>query len=296
MRAYLRLDPKLRRQKWDYPDGAFRAFVEMLCASESQPVRGRFESRELVKAMLGPRRRWIGYLLEHGDLGQEGEEFVVIGWQDWQEGDITVPERMARLRAKKAGAALVTPADTPDDTAPDTPARIAEAVGGGGKPLAASADDEVFGLPGADDPLTIVCELVMSAAPIEDRDFREKVADQTRLYTAEWVIAAYRKAYQETIAESRRPQRWTLSKRAEVHLATWTRAEELKAVKGAAQRAAEEREALREAAEQVSPEERERQSLIRQAIGIWIKGGRQGQVPTDLKDLRSWIEANGAAA
>lgn len=301
MRAYLRLDPKLRRQKWDYPDGAFRAFVELLCASESQPLRGRFESKALLKALLGPRGRWIGYLLEHGDLAMDGDELTVVGWEDWQEGDVTVPERMARMRAKKAGRTPpVTDPDTPsvtaEDTSPVTTPRIAEAVGGGGKPLAASGGDDAFELPGANDPLTVVCQLVMSAAPIEDRDFREKVADQTRLYTADWVIAAYRKAYQEVIAEGRRPQRWTLSKRAEVNLAAWTRAEELKAVQGAAQKAAEERERLAEQAEQMTPLERERQELIRRAIRLWIDGGRKGQVPQSVDDLKEWIAQNESVA
>jgi hypothetical protein len=133
MRAYLRLDPNLRKQKRDYPDGAFRAFVETLCAAETQPQRGRFESRAVLRALLGPRARWITYLWEHGDLAWEDDGVLVVtGWDDWQEGDVTVPERMARLRAKKAGK--VTPTDTVPVTAPVTPyvtpARLAVAVSG----------------------------------------------------------------------------------------------------------------------------------------------------------------------
>ena len=80
MRAYLRLDPNLRREKRSYPDGAFRAFVEVLCAAEAQPFRGRFESKAILKAMLGPRARWIGYLLEHNDLVLEDSgELAVVG-------------------------------------------------------------------------------------------------------------------------------------------------------------------------------------------------------------------------
>lgn len=132
MRAYLRLDPNLRKQKRSYPDGAFRAFVETLCAAEAQPFRGRFESRAILKALLGPRARWITYLIEHNDLALVDSEIEVVGWSDWQEGDITVPERMARLRAKKA--AKVTGTDTatvtPPVTVPVTTPRIAEAVSG----------------------------------------------------------------------------------------------------------------------------------------------------------------------
>lgn len=132
MRAYLRLDPNLRREKRSYPDGAFRAFVEALCAAEAQPLRGRFESKAILKAMLGPRARWITYLLEHNDLVLEDSgELAVVGWTDWQEGDLTVPERMARLRAKKAAkAAGVTPSVTAEVTSDVTAARKAEAVSG----------------------------------------------------------------------------------------------------------------------------------------------------------------------
>lgn len=293
MRAYLRLDPNLRRQKRDYPDGAFRAFVELLCASEAQPVRGRFESRPLLKALLGPRGRWIDYLIEHGDLAADGEELIVVGWQDWQEGDITVPERMARLRAKKSKA---TPTDTPPvtagDTEPVTTPRLAEAVSGDGKPLAASGGGDVFALPGENDPLTVICQLVMSASPIEDADFRAKVDDQVRRYTDGWVIAAYRKAHKTAIEEHRRPKHWTMSKEAEVHLAAWTRGEELKKADAERRRFEQEREDLAQRVEEMTPEEAERQSLIRRAIRIWVRGGRKGKVPESVDELRGWIEAN----
>lgn len=293
MRAYLRLDPNLRRQKRDYPDGAFRAFVELLCASEAQPTRGRFESTALLKALLGPRGRWIGYLIEHGDLAEDGEELVVVGWTDWQEGDITVPERMARLRAKKAGRTPpVTPPVTVPDTVPVTTPRLAEAVSGDGKPIAASGGGDVLALPDENDPLTIICQLVMSASPIEDADFRAKVDDQSRRYTDEWVIAAYRKAHAEIIEAGGRPKHWQLRQRAEVTLAAWTRAEELKKADAEHRRAQAEREEIVQRTEEMTPEEVERQALIRKAIGIWIRGGRKGKVPEAVDELRDWIEAN----
>jgi hypothetical protein len=98
-RAYLRLDPNLRRRKRDYPDGAFRAFVEALCAAEGQPRRGRFESRGLLRVLLERRGRWIPYLIEHGDLVENDDgELYVDGWDQWQEGDLKVSERMALVR------------------------------------------------------------------------------------------------------------------------------------------------------------------------------------------------------
>jgi hypothetical protein len=98
-RAYLRLDPMLRRRKRDYPDGAFRAFVEALCAAEGQPRRGRFESRGLLRVLLEKRGRWIPYLIENGDLVENDDgELYVDGWDQWQEGDLKVSERMALVR------------------------------------------------------------------------------------------------------------------------------------------------------------------------------------------------------
>ena len=115
-RAYLRVDPGLRRTKREYPDGAFRAFVETLCGADGQERRGRFESRAMLAAVLGPRRRWIPFLLEQGDLVERPDgELYVDGWDEWQEGDLTVTERMARYRARKSRNV------TPDPKPPVTP-------------------------------------------------------------------------------------------------------------------------------------------------------------------------------
>lgn len=102
-RAYLRLDPGFAERKAHYPDGAFRALVETLCLAEFQPMRGRFRSRQVLKALLEKRGRWLPYLLEQGDVIEaEGGRLVVDGWDEWQEGDVTVQERMRRLRQRNA--------------------------------------------------------------------------------------------------------------------------------------------------------------------------------------------------
>src|SRR5688500_10843993 len=100
MRAYLRLDPHLADHKAAYPDGAFRAFIECLIFAEPQPKRGRFRNERLLRVLLEKRGRWVPYLISHGDLMHSGtgDELYVDGWDEWQEGDVTVPERMKRLR------------------------------------------------------------------------------------------------------------------------------------------------------------------------------------------------------
>ena len=116
MRAYLRLDPNATDRKSDYPDGAFRAFFETLCHAEQQPQRGRFRNRKLLAVLLERRARWIPYLIEHGDLVEtKSGKLYVDGWDEWQEGDVTVSERMRRLRSRQRG---VTPTDTPSVTPP----------------------------------------------------------------------------------------------------------------------------------------------------------------------------------
>ena len=102
MRAYLRLDPQLADKKADYPDGAFRAFVEVLCWSEQQHPRGVFRSRKLLAVLLEKRARWITYLIDHGDLiAMPTGQLVVEGWTEWQEGDLKVHDRMRAVRERR---------------------------------------------------------------------------------------------------------------------------------------------------------------------------------------------------
>lgn len=133
MRAYLRLDPNLADEKADYPDGAFRAFVETLCWAEQQPSRGVFRNRKLLAVLLEKRARWIGYLIDHDDLiVMPSGHLVVEGWAEWQEGDWKVAERMKRVRSReKATNATVT------DVTPDvTVETVSVPSSGGGKRLA----------------------------------------------------------------------------------------------------------------------------------------------------------------
>ena len=131
MRAYLRLDPHATDHKADYPDGAFRAFFETLCHAEQQPQRGRFRNRKLLAVLLEKRSRWIPYLIEHGDLVETPSgKLYVDGWDEWQEGDVTVSERMRRLRSRQKG---VTPTDTPAVTVGTVTPPSSGSGGGSGK-------------------------------------------------------------------------------------------------------------------------------------------------------------------
>jgi hypothetical protein len=111
-RAYLRLSPAAFARKVvddGYSAAAFAAFIAVLFLAEEQPERGRFRSERLLRLLLDEPRegvrlrwdRWVPYLIDHGDLVRLPGGFLYVdGWDEWQEGDVTVAERMKRLRAR----------------------------------------------------------------------------------------------------------------------------------------------------------------------------------------------------
>ena len=133
-RAYLRLDPAFYEKKLEqgYPLAAIGALAGVLCLAELQPARGRFRDLAVLKALLGPAAaKQVPLLIERGDIVPESGRLYVAGWDEWQEGDVTVKERMARIRNRKA--------DRNEDRNPD---RISTVLAGRG-----GADSEA-GQPG----------------------------------------------------------------------------------------------------------------------------------------------------
>jgi len=127
-RSYLRVLPELyerrlfgseRHRPNSIPQTL--AFVGVLCFAEQQSPRGRFKSRAVLEALLAgpkgagrPLMREVGFLIEQGDLvSQPDGSLYVEGWDELQEGNWQVAERMARYRARKGEVtARVTPAVT----------------------------------------------------------------------------------------------------------------------------------------------------------------------------------------
>ena len=131
-RAYIRLDPSFDERKYDYPDGPYAALIATFCLAEHQPERGRFRSLDYLTRLLGKRGRHAKYLVDHGDLVElpDGRCYLV-GWDEWQEGDWKVGERVARIRGRKGVTPDVTPPVTVDVTVPVTPDRQSAGVSGG---------------------------------------------------------------------------------------------------------------------------------------------------------------------
>ncbi len=93
-KAYLRIDPNL-----DSTHPAPADMVALMCAANRQPKRGIFKTPELAEKVLG--RGLFRRSVERGDLILNGVGVYVDGWNEWQEGDYTVGERMTRLRSRK---------------------------------------------------------------------------------------------------------------------------------------------------------------------------------------------------
>ena len=95
-RAYLRIDPNIDQA---YPE-LRNTFVGLLCSAGRQPERGRYRDRRLVEGLHS--RPFVARSYARGDLVDldDGRTYLV-GWDEWQEGDMTVAERMRRMRDRR---------------------------------------------------------------------------------------------------------------------------------------------------------------------------------------------------
>lgn len=95
-RAYLRIDPNVDQA---YPE-LRNTFVGLLCSAGRQPERGRYRDRHTVEALHS--RPFVRRSFDRGDLTELADGRVyVVGWDEWQEGDMTVAERMRRMRERR---------------------------------------------------------------------------------------------------------------------------------------------------------------------------------------------------
>lgn len=99
-RAYLRISPDLDQHEDPL------TMLRLICAAHRQPERGRFRGEANLIRALGKRN--FDRAVARGDLEHWGDAgWYLAGWDEWQEGDFTVGERMRRMRDRRRNG--VTP-------------------------------------------------------------------------------------------------------------------------------------------------------------------------------------------
>lgn len=115
MRAYHRVDPLMDDRKGHYTPAQLGTYLKVQLLAGRQSNRGRFRSVAALRSMLpGAYARHVDFLVSEGDLvtGPDGCAYL-DGWDEWQEGDITVGERMARLRNRRRNSGVTGGGDGP---------------------------------------------------------------------------------------------------------------------------------------------------------------------------------------
>jgi hypothetical protein len=93
-KAYLRISPDLDQHEDPL------TMVRLMCLAHRQPERGRFRGEANVIRAIGRKR--FNEAVTRGDLERDGlDRWYLVGWDEWQEGDFTVGERMRRMRARR---------------------------------------------------------------------------------------------------------------------------------------------------------------------------------------------------
>lgn len=109
MRAYHRIDPLMDERKSHYTPAQFGAYLKVQLTAGRQSHRGRFRSLDALRGALPTAyARHVQFLVDEGDIVVSKTHVYVDGWDEWQEGDVTVKERMARLRNRKRNGGVTS--------------------------------------------------------------------------------------------------------------------------------------------------------------------------------------------
>lgn len=161
-------------------------------------------------------------------------------------------------------------------------------------PAPATAPAVVPGLPGEDDSATLACRMFVNGGRwLSDSEYAEAWDELDRRYTPEWVRAEIQPAYAELHAGSQRVKPWDLKRVAELRLAERARSEERQREQAQMERDRQMTEEMRAKAVAATEEDKERASIIRRAIKLWIERKPKEPIPTEFDELRSWLEQNG---
>jgi len=132
VRAYHRVDPLMDERKGHYTPAQLGAFLKVQLVAGRQTNRGHFRSVAALRAILpATYTRHVDFLLAEGDLDVLADGSVYVdGWREWQEGDLTVKDRMARLRNRQRNGTVTPTVTRPSPTAIRSSVGVGIGVGG----------------------------------------------------------------------------------------------------------------------------------------------------------------------
>lgn len=152
------------------------------------------------------------------------------------------------------------------------------------------------GLPADDDSATAACRMFLDGGKwLGDPEYVKGWEEMDRRYTPAWVQEEMPAAYAELLARGGKVRPWDLKRTTDLRCAERSRSEEKGRQKASEQRQQDEMDELAGKRAALTAEEKERQDLMRRAIRTWKESGMVGDVPTDLNELRGWLESRGAA-
>ena len=126
---------------------------------------------------------------------------------------------------------------------------------------------------------------------LSDREYVTAWDDLDRRYGPEWVRAEIQPAVAELTATGK-VRAWDLKRVVDLRCAERVRAEETARQRRVEEAQRSESERLRQRAEAATEEEKRRASIVRRAVGLWVKKRPTEPVPTDFDQLSSWLDQN----
>lgn len=144
VRAYHRIDPLMDERKSHYTPAQLGAFVKIQLLAGRQTKRGRFRSVAALKGSVPSGYvRHVDFLVSEGDLDVLTDGTVYVdGWDEWQEGDVTVKDRMAKLRNRHRNPTVTGTVTEPSLTAIRNGVGIGVGIGGDKSPANAREVDD----------------------------------------------------------------------------------------------------------------------------------------------------------
>lgn len=201
-----------------------------------------------------------------------------------------VAERKRRSRATEDGHEDVT---SRDGDSHDTHADVQPQPPNPASANSLQPQPTGAGLPAADDSATLACRMFLNGGRwLGDTEYVEAWDDMDRRYGKEWVRAEIQPSFQRLHSENPKVKPWALKNAVELALAARVRQDELERDRAQSEAAAAERKRLEERAAAATDEEKERASITRRAIGLWIRQRPDVAVPTDFEELKAWLEEN----